>query len=109
VAIDEFRRVLGEDGSLAIIDLGKPNKILKRTFVTLYIEYLMPLVARFSKSSRIRGNPWRMIVPTYRLLVTNQELVQSLKKRFSEVKIWEFSLGGIIIVLAQVSRLTPAS
>jgi demethylmenaquinone methyltransferase/2-methoxy-6-polyprenyl-1,4-benzoquinol methylase len=109
VAIDEFRRVLGKDGSFAIIDLGKPNEILKRTFVTLYIEFFMPLIARFSKSNRIRGNPWRMIVPTYRLLVTNRELVQSLRKRFAEVKIWEFSLGGIIIILARVSRLAPAS
>ena len=101
-AIDEFRRVLGEDGSFAIIDLGKPNGLLKRAFVTLYIEFLMPLVARVSKSNRIRGNPWRMIVPTYRSLVTNRELVQSLGKRFGDVKIWEFSLGGIIIVLARV-------
>lgn len=108
-AIDEFRRVLTEDGSFAIIDLGKPNQLLKRTFVTLYIECLMPLIAHFSKSGRIRGNPWRMIVPTYRLLVTNRELVQSLRKRFREVKIWEFSLGGIIIVLARVSQLAPAS
>jgi ubiquinone/menaquinone biosynthesis C-methylase UbiE len=109
VAIDEFRRILGEDGSFAIIDLGKPNKILKRTFVTLYIERLMPLIARFSKSNRIRGNPWRMIVPTYRLLVTNRELVQSISQRFGEVKIWEFSLGGVIIILARVSRSALAA
>jgi len=43
------------------------------------------------------------------LLVTNGELVQSLRKRFGEVRIWEFSMGGIIIVLAQVSRLASAS
>jgi len=108
VAIDEFRRVLGEDGSFAIIDIGKPNNPLKRSFVTLYIEFLMPLIARFSKSNRIRGNPWRMIVPTYRLLVTNGELAQALGKRFGEVRTWEFSFGGIIIVLARVSPLAPA-
>jgi ubiquinone/menaquinone biosynthesis C-methylase UbiE len=102
-AIDEFRRILGESGSFTIIDLGKPNNPLKRMFVTLYIEYLMPLIARFSKTDRIRGNPWRMIVPTFRLLITNRELVQSLKERFHDVKIWEFSLGGIIVVLARVS------
>ncbi|MGA8905374.1 MAG: class I SAM-dependent methyltransferase [Candidatus Bathyarchaeia archaeon] len=102
-AIDEFRRVLTSDGSFAIIDLGKPNEVLKRALVTLYIEHLMPLVARFSKSSRIRGNPWRMIVPTYQLLSTNRELMQSLKKRFDDVRISEFSMGGLIVVLARVS------
>ena len=108
-AIDEFHRVLLSDGSFAIIDLGKPDKLVKRAFVTLYIEYLMPLIARFSKSNRIRGNPWRMIVPTYQLLVTNRELVQSLSKRFGDVRILEFSLGGLIIVLARVSQLSRAS
>ncbi len=102
-AIDEFRRVLTSDGSFAIIDLGKPNEVLKRAIVTVYIEHLMPLVARFSKSSRIRGNPWRMIVPTYQLLSTNRELMQSLKKRFDDVRISEFSMGGLIVVLARVS------
>ena len=102
-AIDEFRRVLTFDGSFAIIDLGKPNELLKRALVTLYIEHLMPLVARFSKSSRIRGNPWRMIVPTYQLLSTNRELMQSLKKRFDDVRISEFSMGGLIVVLARIS------
>jgi ubiquinone/menaquinone biosynthesis C-methylase UbiE len=102
-AIDEFRRVLTSDGSFAIIDLGKPNEVLKRALVTLYIEHLMPLVARFSKSSRIRGNPWRMIVPTYQLLSTNRDLMQSLKKRFDDVRILEFSMGGLIVVLARVS------
>jgi demethylmenaquinone methyltransferase/2-methoxy-6-polyprenyl-1,4-benzoquinol methylase len=102
-AIDEFRRVLGEGGSFAIIDIGKPSDPLKRAFVTLYIEFLMPLIAHFSKSKRIRGNPWRMIVPTYRLLVTNQELVRSLRERFGDVKIWEFSLGGVIVVRSRVS------
>jgi len=108
MAIDEFRRVLGEDGSFAIIDIGKPNNPLKRTLVTLYIEFLMPLIARFSKSNRIRGNPWRMIVPTYRLLSTNRELAQALGGRFGEVRTWEFSFGGIIVVLARVSPLAPA-
>jgi ubiquinone/menaquinone biosynthesis C-methylase UbiE len=108
-AIDEFHRVLASDGSFAIIDLGKPDKVLKRALVTLYIEHLMPLVARFSKSSRIRGNPWQMIVPTYQLLSTNEELVQSLKKRFGDVTISESLLGGLIIILAQVSRLASNS
>jgi len=108
VAIDEFRRVLGEDGSFTIIDIGKPNNPLKRSLVTLYIEFLMPLIALFSKSNRIRGNPWRMIVPTYRLLLTNRELAQALRLRFGEVRTWEFSFGGIIIIFARVSPLARA-
>lgn len=100
-AIDEFSRATNRDGSFLIVDLGKPDNLLKRAFVTAYIQYLMPLVARFSKSKRIAGNPWRMIVPTFKLLATNSELMQALKRRFDDVRIWEFSFGGIIVILAR--------
>lgn len=100
-AIGEFHRVLVVNGRFGIVDLGKPDNSLKRVMITVYVRYLMPLVAYFSKSKHIRGNPWRMIFPTYQLLVTNGALVRSLHQRFEDVKIWEFLLGGVIVVLAQ--------
>lgn len=100
-AIDEFHRVLKERGSFGIVDLGKPDNLFKRGLITIYVRHIMPLMAYFSKSGRIRGNPWRMIFPTYQLLVTNGTLVKSLRQRFEMVKIWEFLLGGVIVVLAQ--------
>lgn len=105
-AIEEFHRVSTDDAAFAIVDLGKPDNLLKRAFITSYVRYFMPLIARFSKSKRISGNPWQMIFPTYELLETNHNLVQSLKKRFAEVTIWEFSLGGLIVILAQKARVS---
>jgi hypothetical protein len=52
-------------------------------------------------SESINGNPWRMIFPTYQALGRNQVLVNSLRKRFTDVKITEFALGGMIVVLAE--------
>jgi len=101
-AIEEFRRVLGQYGCFAIVDLGKPDKAVRRAFVTIYVRYLMPFIAQLSKSNRIRGNPWSMIVPTYRLLSTNGNLTHALRSRFDKVTIREFLLGGVIVVLAQV-------
>jgi demethylmenaquinone methyltransferase/2-methoxy-6-polyprenyl-1,4-benzoquinol methylase len=103
VAIGEFRRVLGPDGCFAIVDLGKPDNLVRKTFVTIYIEYLMPFIARLSKSDRIRGNPWSMIVPTYRILSTNGNLMDGLRSRFSKVTIHEFLLGGAVVILSQVA------
>lgn len=103
-AIAEFHRVIGLGGSFAIVDLGKPDNLLKRAFVTTYIQYLMPLFARFFKSNRILGNPWQMIVPTYKLLTTNRELVQAVRRSFSDVGINQFLLGGMIVILAQKDR-----
>lgn len=105
-ATEEFYRVSAADGAFALIDLGKPESILKRAFITTYVRYFMPLIACLSKSNRIHGNPWQMIFPTYELLETNHNLVQSLRTRFAEVRIWEFSLGGLIVILAQKARLS---
>jgi demethylmenaquinone methyltransferase/2-methoxy-6-polyprenyl-1,4-benzoquinol methylase len=103
VAIEEFRRVLGPDGCFAIVDLGKPDNPVRRGFVTIYVQYLMPFIARLSKSNRIQGNPWGMIVPTYRILSTNGNLMDALRSRFSKVTIREFLLGGAVVILAQVN------
>jgi ubiquinone/menaquinone biosynthesis C-methylase UbiE len=101
-AIEEFHRALRRGGCFAIVDLGKPDNVVKRVLVTTYIQHLMPLIANLSKSSRITGNPWRMIVPTYRLLSRNSELIKALKTKFSDVRLEEFLLGGAIVIIAQV-------
>ena len=103
IAIEEFRRVLGPDGCFAIVDLGKPDNAVRRVFVTIYVQYLMPFIARLSKSNRIQGNPWGMIVPTYRLLSPNANLTDALKKRFSKVTVHESLLGGVVVILAEVA------
>lgn len=100
-AIDEFHRILAIGGSFGIVDLGKPDNAFKRWSIACYVRFLMPLIAYFSKSNRIRGNPWRMIFPTYQALLTNGELQQSLLRRFAEVQIWEFLLGGVVVVFAK--------
>ena len=99
-AIDEFSRVSADDGIFGIVDLGKPNSLLKRSLIEIYVRYLMPLIAKRSMSGTIRGNPWRMIYPTYQALGSNRELVEALSKRFTEVRIKEFVLGGVIFISA---------
>lgn len=102
-AIDEFYRVSGPDGVFGIVDLGKPDNSLKRFCIELYVRYLMPLIAKLSKSRAIVGNPWRMIYPTYKALGNNQDLVTALRVHFGEVQIHEFMLGGVIFVTAAKS------
>ncbi len=108
-AIDEFHRILALGGSFGIVDLGKSDNAFKRSFITFYIRFLMPLIAHFSKSDRIRGNPWRMIFPTYQVLPTNGELRHSLLRKFAEVQIWEFLLDGVVVVFAQRGALAGSA
>jgi ubiquinone/menaquinone biosynthesis C-methylase UbiE len=101
VAIDEFYRASAENGVFAIVDLGKPENHFKRALISIYVHYLTPAIARLSLSCTIYGNPWEMIFPTYQALGSNRDLAESLGKRFVNVKIREFALGGMIVILAR--------
>ena len=103
IAIDEFYRTSEQNGCFEIVDLGKPDDRIKRAFISIYIHYLTPLIARLAMSDSTNGNPWGMIFPTYQALGCNRVLVNSLKERFGDVKITEYALGGIIVILAERS------
>jgi ubiquinone/menaquinone biosynthesis C-methylase UbiE len=101
IAIDEFYRTGAQKGYFEIVDIGKPDNRLVRACISIYVRYLTPLVARLAMSGAISGNPWRMIFPTYQALASNRVIVDSLSRRFTNVKITEFALGGMITVLAK--------
>jgi len=100
IAIDEFYRASSENGIFAIVDLGKPRNRLKRSLISIYVQYVMPAIAKLSMSGSIDGNPWQMIFPTYQALGSNDELVKALGRRFSNVTITESALGGMIVIFA---------
>jgi len=98
--ITEFHRVAKNRGVFCVVDLGKPDARLKRAFVTVYVHYFAPMIALFFKTSAVEGNPWRAIFPTYEALDTNSRMAEHLRARFSEVRIEEFGLGGMVIMYA---------
>ena len=108
-AIDEFYRASSENGIFAIADLGNPGNRLKRSLSSIYVQYVMPVIAKLSMSGSIDGNPWRMIFPTSQALGSNDELVKSLGRRFSNVTITEFALGGMIVIFARKDQFGGTS
>ena len=104
-AIGEYHRTCAESGVFADVDLGKPDNILKRAGSMFYIQYLMPLIAKAAIVGRMEGNPWRMIVPTYKVLPTNSSLLSQMRSRFGDVKFKEFLMGGVIVI---IGRITPS-
>jgi ubiquinone/menaquinone biosynthesis C-methylase UbiE len=63
----------------------------------------MPIIAKAAIIGKMRGNPWRMIVPTYRPLPTNNSLQSLVKSLFRSVEFKEFLLGGIIVIIGRKS------
>jgi demethylmenaquinone methyltransferase/2-methoxy-6-polyprenyl-1,4-benzoquinol methylase len=102
-SIGEYHRVCGQDGSFADVDIGKPANLLKRAGSTAYIRYFMPLIAKVTILGKMKGNPWRMIGPTYKTLPTNQVLLSQVKGKFQNIELKEFLMGGVIVIIGRKS------
>lgn len=102
-SIAEYYRVCGQKGAFADVDIGKPEGLLKRVGSSVYIRYFMPLIAKIAIFGRISGNPWRMIVPTYRTLPTTPTMLSMMKEKFQEVRLKEFVIGGVIVIIGRRS------
>jgi ubiquinone/menaquinone biosynthesis C-methylase UbiE len=97
-SIAEFARVIMEKGGLEIVDIGKPDNLFFQRLISTYIVLVMPIVARVLIGRRARGNPFRMIIPTFYRLPTNQNLARLAEGEFGSVEFQEFLFGGLIIV-----------
>jgi len=102
-SISEYSRVCDGKGSFAIVDIAKPDNLLKRAGAMWYMRFIMPLIAKVAVRGRIRGNPWRMIVPTYISLPTTKVIVSMVKEKFVKVELKEFLLGGAIVIIGRKS------
>lgn len=100
-SVSEYSRVCSRGGRLAIVDIGKPDNLLKRVGSVFYVRFFMPLIAKFAIRGKIRGNPWRMIAPTYQSLPTNRALLGLVKQWFSSADITEFLKGGVIVIIGR--------
>jgi demethylmenaquinone methyltransferase/2-methoxy-6-polyprenyl-1,4-benzoquinol methylase len=102
-SVEEYHRVCAQSGIFADVDLGKPDNVFKRTGSAFYIRHLMPLIAKAAIIGRIKGNPWRMIAPTYKPLPTNNALQSQMRSMFATTEFKEFLMGGIIVMIGRKS------
>ncbi len=96
--ITEFVRILKDGGRLIIVDIGKPDNALSRFGVSVYIRYILGILAFFAAGSL--GLKFRAIYGTYKRLPKNAELDKMLKEKFSRVEFETRMMGGAVIVAA---------
>jgi ubiquinone/menaquinone biosynthesis C-methylase UbiE len=99
-SLAEFARTTNRKGRLEIVDVGKPDGLFRRKFIELYVAFIMPIIARFFVSGRTRGNPFRMIVPTFHQLARNRDVTRLAEREFGSARLHEFLLGGLVIIEA---------
>ena len=57
----------------------------------------MPVLARFSIRGRTVGNPFKMIIPTWKKLQTNKRLSNLIEQSFGPCALKSFLLGGLVV------------
>lgn len=97
-AVSEIHRVLKRRGSLVVVDLGKPDNIVLRSFVSFYLKYVLAVLAFFVAGPV--GLKFRTLHGTYKKWPRNSELYSILSRRFSTVKFQTGLNGAAIIVVA---------
>jgi len=96
-SLEEFARSTRRGGALAIVDIGKPDSGFWEGVIGLYISYVMPILARLWIRRRTTGNPFRMIIPTWKRLLTNKRLSERIERIFGPCALKSFFLGGLVV------------
>lgn len=96
-SLDEFSRATRRGGAFAVVDIGKPDTGFWRAVIGFYISHVMPFLARFSIRGRTSGNPFKMIIPTWKKLQTNKRLSELIEQSFGPCVLKSFLLGGLVI------------
>ena len=96
-SLGEFARATRRGGALAIVDIGKPDSGFWRALVGFYISRVMPVLAHLLIRGRTRGNPFKMIILTWKKLQTNKRISDLIEQLFGPCALKSFFLGGLVI------------
>lgn len=97
-AILEMHRILKRGGRLIVVDLGKPDGSVSRFFVSLYLKYILGVMA-FIAAGRA-GLRFKTLYGTFLKWPRNSELRSMLEEKFERVEFRKAMMGGAIIVAA---------
>ncbi len=99
-ALIEINQILRVGGILLIIDVGKPNNPIIRRIISIYIRYIVPILAGLTAGYGYK-NPWSLLFKTYELLPENKNLLKMLRQIIGLTSLRELIFGGLIIAFAE--------
>lgn len=98
-ALTEVNYVLRRSGKLIVVDLGKPDNLLKRCLISFYWMVIAPLHAFLRLGAK--GLTSRKILKTLKSYPATSQLLQIYQRYFHQVELIEKFLGSAIILKAQ--------
>ena len=99
-SFSEAHRVLEGGGKLLLVDIGKPDNIILRTAMSVYMRIMVPLIGALAGGKR-PNNPWSILFDTFKLLPSNGELRRMITRIFSTADMDELSLGGLVVLVSE--------
>lgn len=96
-SVEEFAQTTRRGGALAVVDIGKPDGGFSRSCIRFYISRIMPVLARFWVRGRTPGNPFKMIIPTWKKLYSNKQIEDLIEQFFGPCVLKSFFLGGLVV------------
>lgn len=97
-AISEMHRVLKDGGRLIIVDLGKPDSRFIRAGVSLYLRFMLPVLA-FLAGGRL-GLKFGALHDTFKRWPQNRKLENLLLEKFTRVEFEKDLMGGAVMIAA---------
>jgi demethylmenaquinone methyltransferase / 2-methoxy-6-polyprenyl-1,4-benzoquinol methylase len=97
-AVVEIHRVLKQGGRFIIVDIGKPDNWIIRSFSSFYLKYILGIIA-FTIAGK-SGLKFRTLYGTYLRWPQNSDLHSLLDKLFSNVEFERPMMGAAIIIAA---------
>ena len=98
-SFNEVHRVLESDGKFLLVDIGKPDNIILRTGMSVYMQLMVPLIGALAGGKR-PNNPWKILYDTFELLPRNGKLKEMVTLIFGASELTEYSLGGLVNITA---------
>lgn len=98
--LEEVRETLRNEGTLLVIDIGKPNNSVVRGVFSLYMRYLVPLIGGLMTHHGYK-NPWSLLYKTYELLPVNGELENLMIRVLGHAEVEERAFGGLVVATAE--------
>lgn len=99
-AIREIAFTLRESGRLLIVDIGKPDNVLYRGFMSIYMKYIVPIIGGLATGQGYR-NSWSLLHETFELLPVNNRLQKMIEAYLGKASENELAFGGLVVIIGE--------
>ena len=99
-AIREACSTMSQNGIFLLIDIGKPDNAILRSFMSIFMKYVVPVIGGLTAGYGYK-NPWSMLFKTYLKLPPNRVLISIIESNLEIIYQEEQILGGLLIILGK--------